>query len=64
PALTRLTGGPEGNAVSMTNLRRAIAALAVAGVLAGTGACSASADKDDGGVKIEGRVGDEKNAGY
>jgi hypothetical protein len=48
----------------MKNLRTALAAVMITGVLAGAAGCSASADKDDGGVKIEGRVGDEKNDAY
>jgi hypothetical protein len=44
-------------------MRRAVAAALLTAVLAGTAGCSASADKDKGGVKIEGKVGDKDN-GY
>lgn len=48
----------------MKNLHRAVAAIVVAGLLAGAGACSASADKKDGGGKIEGKVnGNDKDKG-
>jgi hypothetical protein len=59
-----LTAGQPGNAVGMKNMRRVVAAALLTGLLAGAAGCSASADKKDGGVKIEGKVGDDKDNGY
>jgi hypothetical protein len=60
-----LTIAALGNALGMKNLRKAVTAIVVAGLMAGAGACSASgsADKGDGGVKVGGEV-EEKDDGY
>jgi len=57
---------PRGTPFRMKNLRKALAAILVGGLMAGAGACSASgsADKDDG-VQINGKVGgDDQGDGY
>jgi hypothetical protein len=52
----------------MKNLREAVTAIVVAGLMAGAAACSASgsADKGDGGVKVGGEIesnDDDKDGG-